>query len=44
MRRNESKQKFDLIYKDFKGLVANKAELILIPEIYMIHQIGLAHK
>ena len=33
MRRNESKQKFDLIYKDFKGLVANKAELILIPEI-----------
>ena len=33
MRRNESKQNFDLIYKDFKGLVANKAELILIPEI-----------
>ena len=33
MRRNELKQKFDLIYKDFKGLVANKAELILIPEI-----------
>ena len=33
IRRNELKQKFDLIYKDFKGLVANKAELILIPEI-----------
>ena len=33
MRRNESKQKFDLLYKDFQGLVANKAELILIPEI-----------
>ena len=33
IRRNEAKQKFDLIYKDFLGLVANKSELILIPEI-----------
>ena len=33
IRRNEAKQKFDLIYKDFIGLVANKGELILIPEI-----------
>ncbi len=33
IRRNEAKEKFDLIYKDFIGLVAIKGELILIPEI-----------
>ena len=33
VRRNDSQRKFDLIYKDFIGLVANKGELILIPEI-----------
>ena len=33
IRRNDSQQKFDIIYKDFIGLVANKGELILIPEI-----------
>ncbi len=32
-RRNEAQRKFNLIYKDFIGLVANKGELILIPEI-----------
>ena len=33
IERNKAKQKFDLIYKDFIGLVANRGELILIPEI-----------
>ena len=33
MRRNKAKEKFDFIYKDFVGLVANKADLVLIPEI-----------
>ena len=33
IRRNEAQLKFDLIYKDFVGLVANRGELILIPEI-----------
>ena len=33
IRRNRAQQEFDLIYKDFIGLVATKGELILIPEI-----------
>ena len=33
MKRNESKKKFDVMYEDFIGLVANKSDLVLIPEI-----------
>ena len=33
MKRNKSKKKLDFMYKDFIGLVANKSDLILIPEI-----------
>ena len=33
MKRNKSKKKFDVMYEDFIGLVANKSDLILIPEI-----------
>ena len=31
--RNEAKKKFDLIYDEFIGIVPQKAELVLIPEI-----------
>lgn len=33
MKRNKFQKKFDFMYKDFIGLVANKSDLILIPEI-----------
>ena len=33
MKRNKSKKKFDVMYEDFIGLVANKSDLVLIPEI-----------
>ena len=33
MKRNNSKKKFDVMYEDFIGLVANKSDLVLIPEI-----------
>lgn len=33
MKRNKSQKKFDLMYEDFIGLVANKSDLVLIPEI-----------
>ena len=33
MKRNKSKKKFDVMYEEFIGLVANKSDLVLIPEI-----------
>ena len=33
MKRSKSQQKFDVMYEDFIGLVANKSDLVLIPEI-----------
>ena len=33
MKRSKSQQKFDVMYEDFIGLVANKSDLVLIPKI-----------